>query len=107
SPSGSAQAVPRTVPGAPTIGTVTAGTGSASIAFTAPASNGGSAITSYTGSCHDGPSAAITGTASSNATSVTVSGLTGGTLYLCSVAAVNVAGTGASSAEGSVTPLVV
>jgi len=34
-----------TVPGAPTIGAATAGNTSASIAFTAPASNGGSTIT--------------------------------------------------------------
>ena len=37
--------VPSTVPGAPTIGTATGGNGQASVAFTAPASNGGSAIT--------------------------------------------------------------
>lgn len=35
------------VPGAPTIGTATAGDGTASFAFTAPANNGGSAITLY------------------------------------------------------------
>jgi hypothetical protein len=101
--SGSAGAVPRTVPGAPTIGTATPGTGSALIAFTPPASNGGSTITSYTASCHVGPAAAITGSGAPSP--VTVNGLTGSTTYQCSVAAVNVAGTGASSAEVSVTPL--
>ncbi len=39
---------PVTVPGAPTIGTVTADNAQASVPFTAPASNGGSTITSYT-----------------------------------------------------------
>ena len=40
-----------TEPGAPTIGLATAGDGSASIAFTAPASDGGSAITGYRATC--------------------------------------------------------
>jgi hypothetical protein len=37
-----------TVPAAPTIGTATAGDGQATVTFTAPANDGGSAITSYT-----------------------------------------------------------
>ena len=37
-----------TVPDAPTIGTATRGNGQATVAFTAPASDGGSTITSYT-----------------------------------------------------------
>lgn len=41
-------AVPAGKPGAPVIGTATTGDGEADVAFTAPASNGGSAITSYT-----------------------------------------------------------
>src|SRR6185436_13134749 len=40
--------IPATVPGAPTIGPASAGDGLAIIAFTPPASNGGSPITSYT-----------------------------------------------------------
>jgi hypothetical protein len=39
------------VPGAPTIGAATPGNTQATIAFTAPASNGGSAITGYTVTC--------------------------------------------------------
>ena len=35
---------PATLPGAPTIGTATAGNAQATVTFTAPASNGGSAI---------------------------------------------------------------
>ncbi|MBR7784859.1 IPTL-CTERM sorting domain-containing protein, partial [Undibacterium sp. LFS511W] len=58
-------AVAAVVPGAPTSVSATAGTGSATVTFTAPASNGGAAITTYTatsspggftGSC-TGPSA--------------------------------------------------
>jgi hypothetical protein len=37
-----------TVPSAPTIGAATAGNGQATVGFTAPASDGGSAITGYT-----------------------------------------------------------
>jgi len=40
-----------TVPGVPAIGKAVAGNAQTSVAFTAPASNGGSAITGYTASC--------------------------------------------------------
>ena len=90
-----------TVPGAPTIGTATAGNGSASIAFGAPASNGGAAITGYTATCTAG-AASKTGTAT--ASPVSVSGLTNGTAYSCSVTATNSVGTGAASGSVSVTP---
>lgn len=93
-----------TAPGAPTIGAVTAGNGSASVAFTAPASNGGSPITSYTASCApSGGGAAVTGTGT--ASPITVNGLTNGTAYTCSVTATNAIGTGSASATGSVTPV--
>jgi Glycoside hydrolase family 44/Fibronectin type III domain len=87
------------VPGAPAIGTATPGNGSASIAFTAPASDGGSNVTGYTVTCNPG---AITG---SGATSpVTVTGLTNGVQYSCSVQALNAAGTGPASTTVNVTP---
>jgi hypothetical protein len=100
--SGSATVVPRTVPGAPTIGTATAGDGSASVTFTAPSSNGGSAITGYTVSCNTGPSTPVT--ASGSASPLVVNGLTNGALYECSVKATNAAGTGAASGTATVTP---
>lgn len=91
---------PATVPGAPTIGTATAGAGSASVAFTAPGSNGGSAITGYTATSSPG---GITGTGTSSP--ITVSGLTGGQAYTFTVTATNAVGTGAASAaSNSVTP---
>jgi YHYH protein/Fibronectin type III domain len=91
-----------TVPGAPTIGAATAGDAGASIAFTAPSSDGGATITGYTATCTGG-TAAVTGTAT--ASPVSVSGLTNGTAYSCSVTAANSAGTGAASGSVSVTPV--
>ena len=88
---------PATVPGAPTIGKAAAGNASASIAFKAPTSNGGYVITLYTATCG---SLSETGTASP----ITVSGLTNGTTYNCSVKATNAEGTSASSSTVSVTP---
>ncbi len=90
-----------TVAGAPTIGTATAGDGSAAIAFTAPASNGGATITGYTASCTGG---GATRTGTGTASPITVAELTNGTAYSCSVTATNSAGTSAASATVSVTP---
>ncbi len=45
--------VPSTVPGAPTAAHATAGPNQAAVSFTAPASNGGSAITGYTVTASD------------------------------------------------------
>jgi YHYH protein/Fibronectin type III domain len=89
------------VPGAPTIGAVTPGNASASVAFTAPSSTGSAPITSYTASC---TAAAATVTASGTASPITVSGLTNGTAYGCSVTATNSVGTSAASTVASVTP---
>ena len=88
------------LPGAPVIGTVTTGNAQALVAFSAPASSGGAAITGYTVTSN--PSG-ITG---SGATSpISVMGLTNDTAYTFTVAATNSVGTGASSAaSNSVTP---
>ena len=51
--------VPVTIPDAPTIGTAVAGNAQATVPFTAPSSNGGSDITSYTATSSPG---GITGT---------------------------------------------
>ena len=88
-----------TPPGAPGIGTATAGAGSASVAFFPPEINGGAAITLYTATCNPG---GITGTGASSP--VTVSGLTSGTAYTCTVTATNSAGvSAASSASNQIT----
>jgi hypothetical protein len=90
------------VPNAPTIGTATAGAGSASVTFTAPSNVGGSAITGYTVISSPG---SILGTGASSP--ITVSGLTNGTAYTFTVVATNAYGSGpASAASNSVTPAV-
>ncbi|TDB33013.1 autotransporter domain-containing protein [Stenotrophomonas sp. TEPEL] len=87
-------------PGAPTIGTATAGNSQASVTFAAPASNGGSSITAYTVTSNPG---GLTGTGAGSP--ITVTGLTNGIGYTFTVTATNSAGTGsASAASNSVTP---
>jgi hypothetical protein len=97
------------VPDAPNVGTATAGDSSATMRWSAPSSDGGSAIISYkvtavdsTMSSHGGQTCATTG-----ATSCVVNGLTNGDDYTFSVTATNTVGTGAaSSASNSITPFV-
>ncbi len=81
------------VPDPPGTPTVTAGTTSASVAWAAPAYNGGSAITGYTVTASPGGQTCTT----SGATSCTVTGLTSGTSYSFTVTAANSVGTGSSS----------
>jgi fibronectin type 3 domain-containing protein len=91
-----------TVPGAPTGVSATAGSGSIAMAWTAPASTGGSAITSY--SIYRGTSTGqetLLGTASSTARSYTDTAVVSGTTYYYQVAAVNAMGTSSRSAEAS------
>ena len=98
-----AAAVTVTVPGAPSIGTAVAGAAQAAVAFTAPASNGGATISSYTASCVTGNSAAVT--ANGPSSPITVTSLTNGSEYSCSVTATNSAGTGTASAAVKVIPV--
>ena len=90
-------------PDAPIIGTATLGNAQATVPFTAPSSDGGSAITSYTATSSPG---GITGTLSqSGSGSITVTGLTNATAYTFTVTATNAIGTSlASAASNSVIP---
>jgi hypothetical protein len=87
-----------TVSQSPTIGTATANgiDGQVSVTFTAPANNGGSAITSYTVTSSPGN---ITATGSSSP--IIVSGLSNGTSYTFTVTATNSSGTSAASASSN------
>ncbi|MBT1062760.1 tandem-95 repeat protein [Bowmanella sp. Y26] len=88
------------LPGAPTAVTAVAGNSAAQVSFSAPASNGGSAISGYTVTSNPGGL-----TASGASSPLTVAGLTNGTAYTFTVTATNATGTGsASTASNSVTP---
>jgi len=94
-------------PGAPTIGTATAGNAQATVTWTAPADNGGFAITSYTATAVEDGTKSCT-TADGSTLTCTVTGLTNGTAYTFSVTATNAVGeSAASSASSSVTPATV
>ena len=92
-----------TIPDAPTSPVATAGNTQASVAFTAPAYNGGSEITLYTVTSSPG---SITATGASSP--IVITGLTNGTYYTFTVVATNAVGNSvASSASASVTPILI
>ncbi len=72
-----------TAPGAPTIGTATAGNATATITWTAPANDGGSALTGYQVRVvnNAGTQVGALRPAGAGATSLIVTGLTNGTAY--------------------------
>lgn len=78
---------------APTLLVATAGDGQVSVAFTAPSSNGGSAITDYKYQLDGGSWVS----ASTTTSPVVITGLTNGTNYSIKLRAVNAAGDGAAS----------
>jgi hypothetical protein len=97
----SAPVTPATVPDAPTIGTATPGNARATITWTAPLNNGGSAVTGYVITPSTGSPVTV-----GNVTTYPLTGLTNGAAYTFMVAAINTMGTGAASASSaSATPL--
>lgn len=99
-------ATPFTTPGAPTSVSGVRGDGSVTLSWTAPSSNGGSAVTDYLVEFASGGAYSTFSDGTSTNTSATVTGLTNGTAYTFRVSAINAAGTGpASTASSAVTPL--
>ena len=84
-------------PGAPTISTATGGDTKITVAFTAPASDGGLSISSYTATCGGV-------TASGAGSPINVIGLVNGMSYSCTVTATNSAGTSPTSPALMATP---
>jgi uncharacterized repeat protein (TIGR02543 family) len=99
----SSAATPATVPNTPTsVAAAVTTAGAATVSFTAPLVNGGSAITGFTVTSSPG---GFTCTAAADASSCVVSGLTNGTAYTFSVIATNEIGNSvASSASSAATP---
>lgn len=97
------------VPGAPTIGTATAGNAKATVSFTPPADNGGAPITGYTVTATDTTTPANGGqTATGSGSPITVTGLTNGDTYTFTVTATNSSGPSQPSApSNAVTPATV
>jgi fibronectin type 3 domain-containing protein len=99
---GSGATPPPAAPGAPSLTSATRGNAQVALVWTAPASDGGSAILDYTAT-------ASPGGASCTATGLgcTVSGLTNGTSYSFTVTARNAVGSGPASNSLSATPATV
>ena len=95
----SASVIPKPVPDAPLGAVAVAGATSATVRWSAPSSNGGSAITSYKVTSSPGASTCTTATLT-----CTVTGLINGTTYSFKVTATNSAGTGPAAVSTPATP---
>ncbi len=93
--------VPYSVPAAPTVSSAVAGTGRAVLTWSTPAANG-SRITGYVVTPYIAGVAQTPITFATAANTQTVTGLTAGTAYTFTVAAINAAGTGPASAPSSI-----
>jgi hypothetical protein len=91
-------------PGVPTINSITATDEGISIAFTAPASTGGSPITNYLYSLDDGQTYVAFSPAQTTSP-LLVTGLVGGTAYDVKIRAANVVGEGTASTKTAITYL--
>ncbi len=94
------------VPGVPTSVTATAGNAQATVVWTAPTDDGGSALTGYTVTAvQDGTKTCAVTTGSPRPTTCTVTGLANGTAYTFTVKATNAVGNSVpSAASAAATP---
>jgi titin len=99
----SSDGTPFTVPGAPTITTVTPGDGTLTVSWTVPTTNGGSALTGFTATATNGSETA-TCTAADTETSCVIDTLTNGTTYSIVVVATNAAGDSVASTSVNAAP---
>ena len=104
-PAATTTGTPRTTPGSPRSVTVSAGDGTLTVSWTAPAADGGDSVKSYrvTATPHGGGTSTAFTTADAATLLHKFSGLTNGTLYDVSVVANNAAGS-SSPGTGSGTP---
>ena len=93
--------IPATVPNAPTIGSPCAATPRSTLSWTAPGFNGGRPITGYSVTPYIAGVPQPPVLFNSVATTQTITGLTNGTTYTFTVAAINIIGTGAESAQSN------
>jgi VCBS repeat protein len=94
---------PRTVPSEPLIGGAISGKAQATIFFTVPLASGAFPITGYTATCSPGTFAGVI-TVMDTGSPITVTGLTNGRRYACSVTASNAAGTSLPSGTATARP---
>lgn len=95
-------AVPRTVPGQPVVTSIVGLDGSAKVGWTAPADDGGAAVTAYV--VQSDPNGGPTVTLPADARTAVLPGLADGAAVSLRVAAVNDAGTGVPSTPVATTP---
>ncbi len=99
-----ASGIPATTPGAPNITGITAGNQQLSVAFSAPVSDGGSAITNYEYSTDNG-SNWTSRSPTSTVSPIIISPLTNGTTYQVKIRAVNAINFGTASTAVPGTPV--
>ena len=97
--------LPPTVPSTPQLPSVVAGIGSATVTWTASASNGGAAIDLYAANAYLASNNTFVGQCATTGTTCTISGLTNGTAYLVNVWARNSVGWSSPTNLLNVTPV--